>query len=130
MRHELGGSQQQATHPIDRRYEGIGSGAQKGMCPTKFRKGQGCVFRLILLSGAVTVINIAAMGIPNTSMPAFREQLKPEDLAAVATYVVSLNGRAADEGSSSEKSRPTGRGGGGPKAILRRAADGRVRFVS
>ena len=40
-----------------------------------------------------TVFRTAAMGIPNTSMPAFREQLKPEDLRAVAAYIVSLNGR-------------------------------------
>src|SRR5215472_11547822 len=43
-----------------------------------------------------TVIGIAATGIPNTSMPAFGQQLKPEDLAAVAAYVVSLNGSDAE----------------------------------
>jgi len=46
---------------------------------------------------AGTVMGIAAMGIPNTSMPAFREQLKPDDLAAVAAYVVSLNANHAEE---------------------------------
>src|SRR5438552_3813479 len=43
-----------------------------------------------------TVVGIAAMGIPNTSMPAFAGQLKPEDLAAVAAYVVSLNASDAE----------------------------------
>jgi mono/diheme cytochrome c family protein len=45
---------------------------------------------------AGTVIGIAATGIPNTSMPAFAGQLKPEDLKAVAAYVVSLNGSDAE----------------------------------
>jgi mono/diheme cytochrome c family protein len=41
---------------------------------------------------AVTIATTAASGIPNTSMPAFGSQLKPEDLMAVAAYIVSLGG--------------------------------------
>jgi mono/diheme cytochrome c family protein len=37
----------------------------------------------------------AARGIPNTSMPAFGARLKPEELMAVAAYVVSLGGGGA-----------------------------------
>jgi len=46
------------------------------------------------------VIGIAMAGIPNTSMPSFARQLKPEDIEAVALYVVSLNasGPAAGNG--------------------------------
>ena len=40
------------------------------------------------------IVRTAAAGIPNTSMPAFAALLKPEDLQAVAAYIVSLNGAA------------------------------------
>jgi len=39
-----------------------------------------------------TILAIATQGIPNTSMPAFDSQLKPEDIEAVAAYIVSLGG--------------------------------------
>jgi mono/diheme cytochrome c family protein len=41
------------------------------------------------------IAGTAARGIPNTSMPAFGAQLKPEDLMAVAAYIVSLGGGGA-----------------------------------
>jgi len=40
---------------------------------------------------ADTVSGIVATGIPNTSMPAFSELLKPQDIAAVVAYIISLN---------------------------------------
>jgi mono/diheme cytochrome c family protein len=44
------------------------------------------------------IIAIATAGIPNTSMPAFGGRLKPEDIEAVAAYIVSLGGGAANSG--------------------------------
>lgn len=38
------------------------------------------------------IVTIATAGIPNTSMPAFGGRLKPEDIEAVAAYIVSLGG--------------------------------------
>jgi len=67
---------------------------------------------------AATVMGIAAMGIPNTSMPAFAGQLKPEDLAAVAAYVVSLNGSDAEGAAPAAK----------PAAMPPEAAQGRSLF--
>ena len=50
------------------------------------------------------IVRTATTGIPNTSMPGFAALLKPEDIQAVAAYIVSLNG-------------------GGPAAVSRPAAD-------
>jgi mono/diheme cytochrome c family protein len=41
------------------------------------------------------IVAIATQGIPNTSMPGFGRQIKPEDLEAVAAYIVSLAGSGA-----------------------------------
>jgi mono/diheme cytochrome c family protein len=43
---------------------------------------------------APAIIGIAASGIPNTSMPAFGGRLKPDELEAVAAYIVGLGGAA------------------------------------
>jgi mono/diheme cytochrome c family protein len=46
-----------------------------------------------------TVARIAAGGIPNTGMPSFGAQLKPEEIGAVAAYIVSLNATGQPEAS-------------------------------
>jgi mono/diheme cytochrome c family protein len=52
------------------------------------------------------IVRTATTGIPNTSMPGFAALLKPEDIQAVAAYIVSLNGGGPAAGSRAAAAMP------------------------
>jgi mono/diheme cytochrome c family protein len=78
-----------------------GSAVYRASCGVAYCHGpEGKPGRAPRLAGrkfdAATIVADATQGIPNTSMPAFGGQLKPEDIEAVAAYIVSLDKSETD----------------------------------
>ena len=74
-----------------------GAAVYRASCAVPYCHGpEGKAGRAPALAGrglaAPAIAAIAMSGIPNTSMPAFGGRLKPEEIAGVAAYVVSLGG--------------------------------------
>src|SRR5205807_2008301 len=70
---------------------------------------------------ASMIVAVATGGIPNTGMPGFGRQLKPEDLEAVAAYIVSLGGNTANPATGSGEGRTVAAGAMGPAVQQGRA---------